>query len=485
MVKFQTRIMVAVFVLVDVLSTVLAWIVAYFLRFDSSLVLGALPATKGVPALTRYLILIPIIVVLWPAVLYFHGLYQLKRGRSRIDEFFGILFSVLIGSALLLGATLYIRVYYKYQPEVAPLWEYSQGVMALFVGLDVLALNAGRSALRAYLKRMWSAGYNVRRVLVAGAGDLGQQVAETILAHRELGFRLVGFLDDLSPGLKERSGVPVLGTLDQATQVASRHGADQLYIALPLEEHAKLLRLIKNVSNECLDIKVVPDLVQYATVKAVLEDLDGIPIVSLSEVPLRGWNSMIKRVMDVVIGTAALVSLTLFLPLFPIIALLIKWKGGRGPVLLRQERMTLDGKTFRIFKFRTMVENAEESTGPVWASPQDPRRTPIGIWLRRFNLDELPQLLNVVLGDMSLVGPRPERPPFVQQFKEHIPQYMLRHRVKSGITGWAQVNGWRGNTSIEKRIEYDLYYIENWSLLLDVKILILTLFRGFGQKHAY
>src|SRR5262249_40029426 len=308
---------------------------------------------------------------------------------------------------------------------------------------------------------------------------------DRIVARRGVGFRRVGFVDDLAPTVKDRAGVPVLGTLEQATQVAARHRADQLYIALPLEEHAKLLRLIKNVSNECLDIKVVPDLVQYATVKAVLEDLDGIPIVSLSEVPLRGWNSMVKRVMDVVIGTAALISLTLFLPLFPIIALLIRWKGGRGPVLLRQERMTLDGKTFRIFKFRTMVENAEEKTGPVWASAEDPRRTSIGIVLRRFNLDELPQLINVVLGDMSLVGPRPERPPFGQPFKAHIPQYMLRQRVKSGMTGWAQINGWRGNTSIEKRIEYDLYYIENWSLLLDVKILILTLFRGFGQKHAY
>jgi Undecaprenyl-phosphate glucose phosphotransferase len=285
--------------------------------------------------------------------------------------------------------------------------------------------------------------------------------------------------------VKERGGIPVLGTLDQATQVAAAHHADQLYVALPLEEHAKLLRLIKNVSNECVDIKVVPDLVQYATIKAVLEDLDGIPIISLSEVPLRGWNSMVKRVMDVIVGSLALLLLTFLVPLFPLVALLIKWKGGRGPVLLRQERMTLDGKTFQIYKFRTMVHNAEENTGPIWASAEDPRRTGIGIWLRRFNLDEFPQLINVVLGDMSLVGPRPERPPFVQQFKEHIPQYMLRHRVKSGITGWAQVNGWRGNTSIEKRIEYDLYYIENWSLLLDIKILILTLFRGFGQKHAY
>ncbi|HZM53141.1 MAG TPA: hypothetical protein VFE68_21730, partial [Vicinamibacteria bacterium] len=302
MVKFQTRIMVGVFVLVDVVSTVLAWVLAYFLRFHSDLVLEALPASKGVPALSRYLVLIPVIVVLWPAVLYFHGLYQLKRGRSRIDEFFAILFSVLIGTALLLGATLYVRVYYKFQPDVAPLWEYSQAVMALFVFLDVLALNGARSALRAYLKRMWTAGYNVRRVLVAGAGELGQQVAETILAHRELGFRLVGFVDDAAPAVKERGGIPVLGTLDQATQVAATHHADQLYVALPLEEHAKLLRLIKNVSNECVDIKVVPDLVQYATIKAVLEDLDGIPIISLSEVPLRGWNSMVKRVMDVIVG---------------------------------------------------------------------------------------------------------------------------------------------------------------------------------------
>jgi Undecaprenyl-phosphate glucose phosphotransferase len=433
-----------------------------------------------VPALSRYLILLPFISLLWPAVLYFHGLYQVKRGRSRIDEFFAILFSVLIGTALTVGATLYLRVYHFYQPEVAPLWEYSQGVIGLFVILDVVALNLGRAALRGYLQRMWAAGYNVKRVLIAGAGELGRHVAETILAHRELGYRLVGFVDDARH--PAYGPTPVLGTLGETMDVASAHDVDQLYIALPLEEHDKLLKLIKSVRNECLDIKVIPDLVQYATIKAALEDLDGIPIISLNEVPLRGWNSMLKRVMDVVVGFGLLLAAS---PVLLAIAVAIKLKGGKGPVFLRQERMTLDGKTFDIFKFRTMVDEAEKETGPVWASPEDPRRTRLGIWLRRFNLDEFPQLINVVLGDMSLVGPRPERPPFVRQFKERIPQYMLRHRVKSGITGWAQVNGWRGNTSIEKRIEYDLYYIENWSLLLDVKILLLTIFRGFGQKHAY
>ena len=308
---------------------------------------------------------------------------------------------------------------------------------------------------------MWRAGYNVRNVLVAGAGELGRTVAETILAHRELGYRVVGFIDDATPGPEDPPALPLLGTLDQAMEVASRYDVDQLYIALPLEDHSKLLRLIKNVGNECIDIKVVPDLVQYATIKAALEDLDGIPIISLNEVPLRGWNSMVKRGMDVTLGTTILLFLTVVFPLFPVIAALIKLKGGRGPVFFRQERVSVDGKAFQMYKFRSMLHDAEKDTGPVFASAEDPRRTPIGIWLRRYNLDEFPQLINVVLGDMSLVGPRPERPPFVRQFKEKIPQYMLRHRVKSGITGWAQVNGWRGNTSIEKRIEYDLYYIEN------------------------
>jgi Undecaprenyl-phosphate glucose phosphotransferase len=480
MVKTQTRFIALSFVLADILATDLSWVSAFLLRFHSRTLLALIPATKGIPPFSRYLMLLPLLSLLWPMALYFHGLYQMKRGRSRIDEFFGIVFSVLVASALALGTTLYIRVYYRYQEGVAPLWEFSQAVFGIFMALDILALNASRWALRAYLQRRWAAGFNVKRVLVAGAGDLGKTVADTILAHEEYGYRVVGFLDDAIQSTY--AGLPVLGTLSQAMEVAEAHDVDQVYVALPMEQHARILELIRSVSNECIDIKVVPDLVQYATVKAALEDLDGIPIISLNEVPLRGWNSMLKRLFDMTLGTVLLVG---FSPVLLLAAVLVRLKGGKGPVLLRQERMTLDGKTFQIYKFRTMIDEAEKDSGPVWATPEDPRRTPIGIWLRKFNFDELPQFINVVLGDMSLVGPRPERPPFVRQFKERIPQYMLRHRVKSGITGWAQVNGWRGNTSIEKRIEYDLYYIENWSLLLDVKILILTLFRGFGQKHAY
>ena len=483
MLRYRTRKLVAIHVAVDVVATALAWLLAYALRFHVEAIGWVLPVTKGVPELSRYLLLLPLMAVLWPAVLYFHGLYQIKRGRSRIDEFFAILASVLIASALTLGATLYVRVYYRYQPEVSPDWEYSQAVFALFAVLDVLLLSLGRRAVRAWQESRWAAGEDLTRVVVAGTGELGRTVADALLAHRKLGYRVVGFLGE-GPGADGHAGLPVIGAIADAREAMERSQADQLYVALPLEDHARLVPLVKSLSNECVDIKVIPDVVQYATIKAVLEDLDGIPIISLNEVPLQGWSSMVKRLMDVTVSSVLLLGLVV-VPVLPLLALCVRLFGGKGGVLLRQERMTLDGKTFQIFKFRTMVDEAEKETGPVFATSDDPRRTPIGAWLRRHNLDELPQLLNVFLGDMSLVGPRPERPPFVQQFRERIPAYMRRHRVKSGMTGWAQVNGWRGNTSIEKRIEFDLYYIENWSLLLDLKILILTLFRGFGQPHAY
>jgi len=483
MVRSKTRLLVGIHMAVDLCATAVAWLLAYYLRFEAPFVSGLVPALKGHPGPEMYLEILPLIVILWPGVLYFHGSYRLKRERSRIDEAFTVASSVVLASLLTLGLTLYIRVYYRYQPDVAPSWEFSQAVFALFGVLDIALILMGRAALRAWLERRWAAGDNVCRVAIAGTGDLAQSVADAIIAHRALGFRLVGFLAE-EPSAEVIGGLPVLGSIDSASELIRAHSIDQVYLALPLHAHARIVSLIRDLANECVDIKVVPDLMQYAAVKATMEDLDGIPIITLNELPLSGWSSMVKRLMDITMAATALLLLTL-IPVFPLIALLIWRKGGKGPILLRQERMTLDGKTFEIFKFRTMVDEAERDTGPVFATSDDPRRTPVGAFLRKYNLDELPQIANVLLGHMSLVGPRPERPPFVQQFRERIPRYMRRHRVKSGITGWAQVNGWRGNTSIEKRIEFDLYYIENWSLLLDLKILILTLFKGFGQDHAY
>ena len=242
-----------------------------------------------------------------------------------------------------------------------------------------------------------------------------------------------------------------------------------------------MLALVESANREIVEVKVVPDLLQVIALRARLEDLDGIPMINIHDVPLRGFNTALKRATDVALSATALVALAIPMAL---VALLVRTT-SRGPALYRQERMGLDGQSFWVWKFRSMFVDAEERTGPVWARENDPRVTPVGRWLRRLSIDELPQLWNVLSGDMSLVGPRPERPFFVEQFKHKIPQYMLRHRVKAGITGWAQVHGWRGNTSIKKRLQYDLYYIENWSLGLDFKILWMTLRHGLKHNNAY
>jgi Undecaprenyl-phosphate glucose phosphotransferase len=296
-----------------------------------------------------------------------------------------------------------------------------------------------------------------------------------------MGFEVVGFLDD-DPGKTGSMicGVPVLGTTRQAEEVLAAQRIDQVFLTLPLEAHKKILQILDLMARECVEIKLVPDILQYATIKAALEDVDGTPVINLSQMPLQGWSSMMKRGMDLAIALAALVVL---LPVLPILALAI-WIEDHGPIFYRQERMGLDGRSFMILKFRSMRVDAESTSGPVWAIKDDPRRTRVGQFLRAWSLDELPQIWNVLTGDMSIIGPRPERPTFVREFKHKIPRYMLRHRVKSGITGWAQVHGWRGNTSIKKRIQYDLYYIQNWSLSLDFKILWMTI-RYALRLNAY
>ena len=287
-----------------------------------------MPVTKGVPPLADYLQLLPLMVVVWPTIDYFHGLYRLRRGRSRIDELFAIVFSVLIASAMTLGSTLYVRVYYRFQPDVAPRWEYSQAVFALFVVFDVAAIALSRAAIRAYQERQWAAGENVTRVAVAGTGPLARTVGEALLLHHDLGYRLVGHLAE-DAASEAPASVPLLGRIDDARAVLEENRVDQLYVALRPEHHGHLLRLVAGLSNECVDVKVVPDVIQYATIKAALEDLDGIPIISLNEVPLQGWNSMVKRLMDVAVS-ATILGILVVIPVLPLIAILIRLLGGRG-----------------------------------------------------------------------------------------------------------------------------------------------------------
>jgi Undecaprenyl-phosphate glucose phosphotransferase len=475
-VRRYNRLLVCLYVITDALLATWAFILAYGIRFES----GLIPVYRGYPPLEQYLNLLPFVAVLTPLAFWLQGVYRLRRGRSRVDDFFAVLIGSILAVVFGVLSTLYIGAYYAgEQARTQGAYQVSQLVWALFLVLNVLFTYVSREAVREMLERRWRAGIGLKRILIAGAGDLGRMVADRMLQHRELGFQVVGFLDDRAGGdhIGYR-GLPLLGTLSEVADIAKRERVDHLYVTLPLEEHAKLLDLMEIASREFLDVKVVPDLLQFIALRARLEDLDGLPVVNLNEVPLQGFNAWLKRGLDVVLSLAAMVVLAL--P-FAIIAALVKWTSP-GPVFYRQERMGLDGMAFTVYKFRSMEKDAEGSTGPIWAREDDPRATRIGRWLRRLDLDELPQFWNVLKGDMSIVGPRPERPFFVEQFKHRIPQYMLRHKVKAGITGWAQVNGWRGNTSLEKRIEYDLYYIENWSVTLDLKIMWLTLVRGLFQR---
>jgi Undecaprenyl-phosphate glucose phosphotransferase len=482
MVRRYNRLLVVFHVVSDALLGLSAFIAAYVLRFHT-FVADLIPITKGTPPLRQYVYVMPFIAVLVPLAYNLQGLYRLRRGRSRVDDFFAVFVGTILAVVFGIVATLYVQTYFTSgEAKQQGVFEVSQVVWGLFLVLNVTLTYASRELVREALERRWRAGIGLKRILIAGSGELGRLVADKILEHRELGYQIIGFVDDRAGGdhLGYR-GLPLLGTLSEASEISAREGIDHLYVALPPEQHVKMLELIDSTSREMLDVKVVPDLLQVIALRARLEDLDGVPVININDVPLQGFNSALKRLIDIGISLLALVVLAL--P-FAIIAALVKLT-SRGPVFYRQERMGLDGKPFMIHKFRSMFINAEAESGPVFASEDDPRRTTLGKVLRRTNIDELPQFWNVLKGEMSIVGPRPERPLFVAQFKDRIPQYMLRHKVKAGITGWAQVNGWRGNTSIEKRIEYDLYYIENWSVRLDLKIMWLTVLKGFFQKHAY
>ncbi|NOZ78162.1 MAG: undecaprenyl-phosphate glucose phosphotransferase [Acidobacteria bacterium] len=457
MISHRRQVQVVLQLVGDLLATGLALPLAYWLRFQVEIV----PVTKGVPEIGPYLRLIPVAIVLWPFVFYFQGLYQRRRFRSRFDEALRALVAVALAAALLTAGLTFYREF-----------SYSRVVLVIFGIVDFLLVVAFRWAIAAALKRIRRSGKNLQNVLIIGAGELGRQVASRLVEHREMGFRVVGFLDD-DPGKQQRKidGIPVLGTTRDLEKAVAETSPDQVAIALPLSAHHRTVQLIRRAGQLMVEVKVIPDLLQYYVLRAGIEDLDGIPVINLTQIPLHGWNQLVKRVFDVA-GAVALGLATCWL--LPLLAFLIKREDG-GPVFYHQTRMGLDGRAFELYKFRSMRVDAEPEGSPRWTRNRDSRVTKIGAFLRRTSLDELPQIYNVLKGEMSLVGPRPERPEFVERFKERYPEYMARHRVRAGLTGWAQVNGLRGDTSIRQRIAHDLYYIENWSLALDLRILWLTL----------
>jgi len=456
--RFWTSIKIAI----DVAVLMVAFALSYFTRFD---LLHGAPR----PPTRETLVTLLLVLVLFPVAYRQSRLYATNRIRTHLEEVFELFKATITASLVLVALTYFGRE------------RYSRLTLALFAGYSFVLVAATRVTFRVWLEALRRRGLNLKSILLVGAGELGERVVETIEHHRELGFRVTGVLsrDLLLPGTTVR-GVPVIGTADELERVLTEHPVDQVILALPSEDTGLLKTLMEKLALRTVDVKIVPDLFQYVTLYGGLEEFGGLPIVSLQGGPLEGWNLVAKRAFDILVSAAALI---LTSPILLVVALAVKLT-SRGPVLYKQERMGMDGAVFPILKFRTMRTDAE-SGGAQMATAGDARRTPMGAFLRRTSLDELPQLFNVLRGDMSLVGPRPERPVFIEEFKRQIPKYHLRHKVKSGITGWAQINGLRGQTSIAKRFVYDLYYFENWSLLLDLKILVRTALGGFLSRNAY
>ena len=447
-----------------------SWMLAYYVRFYIPII----PVYKGIPSFYMYITLLIIMLPLWYIVFQAFGLYRPRRISSKIAEVWDIVKATAVATLILVVLTYFVRKY-----------EFSRLTFLYFGIICVVFLSIERILFRELLRFIRKRGYNLRHALIVGTGRLGLDVTDRVHKHPELGIKIGGFLSEERTQVGNTlEGFQVLDTFENIRSVVIDQKIDMVLITLPLNAHERLKRILDDIGDEMVSIMVIPDLIEFATLATLrgsTGEFEGMPIISLRDTPLYGWNIVVKRVTDFVLSITILLAVS---PLMLVISFLVKVT-SRGPVFYSQERMGLDGKIFSMLKFRTMEIQAEKETGPVWTAKNDSRRTSIGTFLRKTSMDEFPQFFNVLKGDMSIVGPRPEREFFIQQFKNKVPKYMLRHKMKAGITGWAQISGWRGNTSLEKRIECDLYYIENWSLRLDLAIMWLTIWRGLVNKHAY
>lgn len=386
-------------------------------------------------------------------------LYHPRRGLNWFNELYSILRGVLLGLALVLAILFFYRG-----------TSFSRLVILYTAGTSVVLVSFGHIGLRLFLGRMRARGYNMRNVLILGTGVNAGRLLETLKRHSIYGYRVVGVLGPRKNALPELEP-RIKGTIRDFKRLARQAQPDLIVYAMP-HKKATLQEVIEFCDNEGIDCRIVPDMVEMLTARARVEDMDGMPLLTIRDIPLKnGYNRAIKRTFDIVFAGLFLI---LNAPIFLVLALMVK-VSSPGPVLFKQERMGLDRRIFLCYKFRTMFVQTREQSDSTWGSANDSRVTPLGRVLRKTSLDELPQFWNVLVGDMSVVGPRPERPHFVQQFKTRYHHYMRRHQARSGITGWAQIQGWRGDTSIQKRIEADIYYIENWSLWLDILICLKTI----------
>lgn len=454
-------------IVIDALVIAAAYILAWWLKFSSGILdyeLGALPFSYYMGAL---IFIVPGYLVVY----YAFNLYTAKRVQGRRLELSNIVMANTVG-LLLLFTVLY----------VADLRDFSREMLFYFYAFNIVLEESFRLFLRRCLRRMRKSGYNLKHILLVGYSRAAEQYIDRIQQNPQWGYNVRGILDDNIARGTSYKGIKVIGSIGNLLYILPQNRLDEIAITLGLEEYYKLEKIVAECEKSGVHTKFIPDYGNIIPTKPYTEDLLGLPVINIRYVPLTNtFNAFLKRCMDI---AGSLVCIFVFSPVMLFSAILVKVT-SRGPLIFCQERVGLHNKPFHMYKFRTMYVQTEVEERKGWTQKDDPRVTRVGRFLRKTSLDEFPQLFNVLKGDMSLVGPRPERPQYVEKFREEIPRYMIKHQVRPGMTGWAQVNGFRGDTSIRKRIEHDLYYIENWTMGLDVKILFLTVFKGFINKNAY
>jgi len=468
MIKDNQKVFNRLMVIIDVGITAASFMLAYGFKFYF---LGDGPGL-GVLPLEEYIKLLPVVLPVYALIYYICGVYAPKRTVRRRFEIFGIIKANNIGIVAL------IIVLYMIIREI----NFSRSVIGFFYIINVLVTSSFRLALRRGLRTIRRKGYNLKHILLVGYSRAAEEYIDRLSDNPQWGYVACGILDNHIPAGTMYKGVKVLGRLGNLEVILPENKLDEIAISLSLKDYDHLESIVAICEKFGVHTKFIPDYNSLIPSKPYTEDLMGLPVINIRYVPLTNTGNIImKRIVDVV---GSLMGIVITSPIMLLSALLIKLTSP-GPVIFKQERVWLHNKPFHMYKLRTMERQAPGEEKKAWTVRNDPRVTPVGKFLRRTSLDELPQLFNILRGDMSLVGPRPERPLFVDKFKEEIPRYMVKHQVRPGLTGWAQVNGLRGNTSIRKRIEYDIYYIENWTMWFDMKIIFMTFFTGFINKNAY
>ena len=459
-------------VVFDAIVVVLSYAFAWWLKFAS----GIVDREIGVLSFEFYMKALILIVPLYLFLYYAFNLYAPKRVQGRRLELSNIIMANTIG-ILIVFAGFFLVLSYSEDAK-----NFSRSMFVYFYIVNIVFEEIERLFIRAFLRSIRRRGYNQKHILLVGYSKAAEQYIDRIKQNPQWGYDVQGILDDNIARGTIYKGVKVIGSIGNLEYILPQNKLDEIAITLGLEEYYKLSKIVAECEKSGVHTKFIPDYGNIIPTRPYTEDLLGLPVINIRYVPLSNtFNALIKRLTDII---GAVVCIIVFSPLMLASAILVKTT-SQGPLIFKQERVGLHNKPFKMYKFRTMYVQTEEEEKKGWTQKNDPRVTRVGAILRKTSLDEFPQLFNVLKGDMSLVGPRPERPQYVEKFREEIPRYMIKHQVRPGMTGWAQVNGYRGDTSIQKRIECDLYYIENWTLGLDFKILFLTVFKGFINKNAY